>query len=496
MKRIVSLWLPHFPTDRLTRPRGPLGEFRQRPLATVTRAQGGIRVAAANVAAQEAGVAPGLPAADAQAVCPGLKTVVADPAAEAAGLVALAEWCRRWSPWTAPEGTRGLWLDVSGCAHLFGGEAALLDDMLARVGALGLSGRGGLADTPGAAWAAARFGEEPATIVPPGAARQWLAAWPVAALRLSSGTADTLRRLGLRRIEDLLGLPRAGLAARFGDEVAHRLDQMLGRLPEPISPLPADEPLFARLAFAEPIARTSDVEHAIGLLLGRLCRQLERRGLGARRLELRLFRVDGSTQSQAVGTALPERDPSHLSRLFRGGLDRLDAGFGIEAMTLAAPQADPFAAAQGDVEARSAGAGLALVMDRLARRLGEDRVHRLAPRPTHTPERLAGRIPPLGDVLAAWPALRRPVRLLPRPEAVAVEERNGVPRSFSHRGRHHALAAAEGPERIAAEWWHAAAPPSPEVFRDYWRVEADIGGRFWLFREGHGSRWFMHGSFA
>jgi protein ImuB len=497
-KRIVALWLPLFATDRRTRPGKPLAAWREVPLATIARRRGGLCVAAANAAARRAGVAPGLAAADATALCPGLRSVADQPGEDAAALAALAEWCRRWSPWTAADGATGIWIESSGCAHLFGGERAMLDDMVARIEALGFSVRAGLADTPGAAWAVARFGADRAGLLPEGAARQVLAALPVAALRLPPETVATLRRLGIRRLAELLALPRAPLAARFGDAVAIRLDQLLGRRSEPLSPPVPVEPLFARLAFAEPIGRAEDVAAGLAHLLDALCARMERRGLGARRLRLLLFRVDGSVLAREIGTAQPVRLPIHLARLFAEGLDGLDSGFGIEAMTLTATAADPLGPGQIDLEARPAGVGLPLLMDRLVRRLGPAAVFRLVPRPTHLPERLCAAAHPLAapGAGAHWPRRHRPVRLVPHPEPVTVDEGDGVPRRLRHRGGTVELARADGPERIAAEWWHGAQPPPPACHRDYWRVEERDGRRRWLFRDGASGRWYLHGGFA
>ncbi len=501
-KRIIALWLPLFATDRRTQPGKALAAWREAPLATIARQRGGLRVAAANAAARRAGVAPGLAAADAAALCPGLRNVADEPAADAAALAALAEWCRRWSPWTAPDhgdGGPGIWIDASGCAHLFGGERAMLDDVVARIEALGLTVRAGLADTPAAAWAVARFGADQAGLLPEGAARQLLATLPVAALRLPPETAETLRRLGIRRLAELMALPRAPLAARFGDAVAIRLDQLLGHRSEPLSPILPTEPLFARLAFAEPIGRSEDVAAGLGRLLDELCARMERRGLGARRLLLRLFRVDGGVLAREIGTARPVRRPAHLARLFAEGLDGLDAGFGIEAMTLAATAADPLEPGQTDLETRAADhVGLPLLMDRLVRRLGPAAVFRPVPRPTHLPERLCAAAPPLAPAGVAedWPHRRRPVRLAPHPEPVTVEDGDGVPLRLRQRGRTVDLARADGPERIAAEWWQAARPPPPAGHRDYWRVEDRTGRRWWLFRDGASGRWYLHGGFA
>jgi len=496
MARILSLFLPRFATDRLTRPGAVLAEWRGRPLAVMAREQGGLRVVAVSAAAEGQGVVPGMAAADAFALYPGLKSVAAEPEAEATALEALVLWCRRWSPATAPEGRQGIWLDITGVAHLFGGEAALVADLLALVGRLGLVARAGLADTPGAAWAAARFGEETATIVPEGAARQWLSGFPVAALRLPAAVLDPLRRLGLRRVRDIMGLPRGPLAARFGAEVSLRLDQLLGRLPEPISPLAEVMAPFARLAFAEPIARTADVERGLTLLLADLCRRLEAAGQGARRLEWRLFRVDGSSLERRAGTARAGRDPVHLFRLFREGMDGLDCGFGIEAMTLQVAEVEGFAGVQGELERCRGDETLAPLIDRLERRLGPGRVFRPLPRPSWVPERLTGRAPPLDPPQGNWPVRPRPLRLCARPRSLAVEELDGMPLAFTLGREAFAVARAEGPERIAAEWWHGTTPPAADALRDYWRVEDRRGRRLWLYREGGSGGWRLHGEFG
>jgi len=487
MKRFVALWLPLFATDRLTRPGKALAEWRELPLATIGRAQGGLRVVAANGPARRAGVAAALSAADANALCPGLKSVEADSDGDGLALAGLAEWCQRWSPWTAPadEGDFTIWIEVAGSAHLFGGEANLLEQIRERIGGLGFSLRLGLADTPGAAWAASRFGSNDTNLLPEGSARQLLGGFPVAALRLPAATIETLRRLGLRRISDLLALPRAPLAARFGPRVALRLDQLLGRLPEALAPQVAEEPLLARLAFAEPIGRDEDLAAATLSLLGEMEGLLERRGLGARRLVLKVFRVDGDVLAQSIGTQRPVRAAPHLARLFAEGRDGLDAGFGIEAMSLAVTEADPLSAEQSDLGAPPRGPTLPLLLDRLTRRLGDDAVFRPIPLASHWPERAWGRAAPLAIISGTWPAMPRPLRLS-RPRPVSVTAEDCVPQFL---GRI-ALPEAKGPERLAAEWWRGE-----QGHRDYWRVEDADGRRLWLFQDDHG-RWFAQGGFG
>jgi len=522
-KRIVSLWLPGLATDRLTRAGAPHAAWRTRPLATVMQQHGALVLAAANPAARGAGLKPGQSLADARALCPEVKTVAAEPALEAELAARLARWCTRWSPWTSVEGLSGdggagLWIDATGCAHLFGGEQPLLDDMTARFAAAGFAVRAAIADSPGAAWAAARHGiaqGSTTAIVPEGGARQWLSGLPTAALRLPQQALDTLHRLGLRRIGDLLVLPRAPLAARFGPDLPLRLDQLIGDAAEPIGPDRPLLPYHARLSFAEPIARTEDVAAGIDRLLDALCKMLERDRKGARRLSVTFYRVDGSVAEIAIGTSAPVRDVAHLARLvaeridgFEGGLD---AGFGIEAIALFVPVAEPLAARQidlpsGERAAHGGADGVALLVDRLAQRLGADAVVRQQPRGSHLPERAVAPAAPLGRTEPAPPGRvpdprLRPVALMRRPEPVQTTAPpdtppEAPPAAFRWRGAIHRVARAEGPERIAAEWWHAPTPPPPTAFRDYWRIEDAEGLRWWLFRDGSAGRWFLHGMLA
>lgn len=503
--------MPRFQTDRLIRER--FAAWRDAPLVAVAAVNGALRVCGVNAAAQAAGIGPGLPLADARALFPLLKAAEAEPKAEAALLDHLAEWATHWTPWTAVEGLDGiggaaLWLDIAGCAHLFGGEESLVGDLLARLGDLGFCARAGIGDTKGAAWAACRFldPDKPFAIIPEGAARQILPSLPVAALRLDPATVETLRRLGLRTIGDLLVLPRGPLASRFGKTVAERLDQALGHAREPFTPRQPPAPYRQRLGFAEPLGLLDDVAHGLRLLLDGLCGRLERDGQGARQLVLEAFRVDGTVSRTVLGTARPVRDPVHLARLFRDRLEELDAGFGIEALVLSIPVTDPLSATQKDIsrhlktEPQSAEKQqeMALLIDRLGGRLGPLGVVRPVARASHCPEGAVTAANPLEPASpeALWPPRPRPPHLLPRPERLeASPAPPGAPPPFcdgvpSHvRWRRHTLrlVRAEGPERITPEWWRH---PTAEV-RDYWRVEDAVGRRLWLFTEA--GEWFLHG---
>ncbi len=499
-KRIVSLWFPRLATDRILRERGP--ELGERPLAAVVESGNRILLSGVTLAAEQEGLSPGMTLADARAVAAQLATVPADPRADAALLSRLARWAGRYTPIVARDGADGLFLDVGGCAHLFGGEAAMLADMTDRLDRLGFAVSAALADTPGAAWALARHGRH-GGIAPPGGTARALEKLPVGALRLDREIAAGLAHLGLRRIGDLYGLPRGTLAARFGQETVLRLDRALGHAEEPLEAARVSGPLRTRISFAEPVAARSDIDAALAWLLDELCGRLEGLGRGARRLELACHRVDGTAQMLAIGTARPLRDAAALARLFRDRLEGVDPGFGIEAMILTAPVSELLSPAQETLGARrDTQESASALIDRLGNRFGFGRVRRVAMVDSHLPDRAWRPVSPVemletvdAPPLPAMPL--RPARLFARPEPVAAEagREDGPPAAFRWRGRRHAVCAAEGPERIAAEWWRDD-PAWHDGARDYWRVEDEAGRRYWLCRAGRPPQWRLHGLFG
>jgi len=501
MRRAVSLYLPTWATDRARRTSGgPPGDV---PLVTAARERGRRVVFAADGEARRLGLRPGVALAAAAARVPNLAVADADAQGDAEALDRLAAWAfRRYSPLVAADPPDGLILDITGCAHLFGGEAALLGDLIARLARHGVAARGSIADTPGAAHALARYGARDAEIVPVGAARDALAGLPVVALRLTPETAAELERVGLRTIGDLLGTPRAPLARRFGLTALRRLDEALGAVREPLNAvLPEDAPR-QRLSFAEPLVTHDALAHAAAKLTSGLCRELEARGQGARRLDLVLHRVDGAALPLRIGTARPNRNAAQLVRLFSERLSSFDAGFGVEALVLVATVTEPFAPSQADIlpdRDHAEAAGLAPLIDTILNRPGEARLYRLAPAESDLPERAALRTGPLELSRGAWPLhWPRPARLLAPPEPVSAVALlpDYAPRLFVWRGVRHQVRQADGPERVFGEWWRADGEAG-EV-RDYYQVEDMDGRRFWLFRRTRGeeSRWFLHGVFS
>jgi protein ImuB len=502
----MSLWLPSWPIERRRRPSASRSAESADSGPTVIVEWVGGRGLLAAVDLRLDGIAPGMPLADARAIAPGIVALDADPEGDAAALRKLAQCCGRYSPWTATDGADGIWLDITGVAHLFGDEAGLAADLVARLKRQGFSARAAIADTAGCASALARAGKELITVVPSGAQKLALALLPVGALRLSLEAVELMDRLGLRRIGDLYKLPRPAMVARFGLAVAERLDQALGNLPEPLSPLSPAPTRSSHRHFAEPIARPEDLASAIASLADALCRALAADGVGARRLALRFYRVDGVVLALEAGTAAASRDPRHLAHLFAARLDRIDPDLGIEDMRLEALLVEPLGSRQTSLDRTGAGTdrsdgALADLIDRLENRLGPGAVTRMRSRDSHLPERAVERVPVFAEGAGGtpWdPDRRRPVRLLARPEPIEAVAPipDDPPVLFRWRRLVHRIRAADGPERILGEWWRF--DKEGASLRDYYSVEDTDGRRFWVFREGlHPEhRWFLHGVLA
>jgi protein ImuB len=486
-------------------------------------------VAAVDAAAAALGLRAGMLRTHAQALVPGLAIHPAEPEADAAALGLLAAWCLRYAPLSAPDASDGIWLDITGCAHLHGGETKLLRDLVSRLAAQGIAAHAAVADTPGAAHAVARCGVSfsssprppPARgggvfVVPIGETPASLAPLPIEALRIPPNIADGLRLLGFETVAQLAATPRAPLTRRFGPLVTTRLDQALGAVFEPIAPVFPPDLVQVRLGFVEPLLTAESFAAVIARLTATVCTEMEKAGQGARRLDLLFERVDGSIQSLRVGTARPSRDARHLARLLGEKLERVDPGLGVEAMRLVVPLADPLAYAQASAplsEAEPGGQDVSALVDRLENRLGVSRVWRAEAVESDVPERSVRRVPALAprdaprDITltrrATWPAdLPRPVRLLDPPQPVDAMALlpDQPPVAFTWRRVRHRVRRADGPERIAGEWWKRAGEICS--VRDYFRVEDEEGRRFWLFRRGDGEdaatgdlRWFLHGFF-
>lgn len=502
-RRIVSLWLPHLPIERLRRKRGRA--FRPAPVriavpfALSEAGPHGLEVAAINGPAAKLGIKVGQRLADARAMVPGLLIEPIDREADADFLRRLAAWCLRFTPVVAIDGRDALFLDVEGVSHLYGGEARLLDELVARVRGTGLTPSAAIAATPGGAWALARFA--PGRLIPSDrvALREALAPLPVSGLRLSSESVDLLARFGLRHIRDLLPIERRALAARFRDGTGLRLDQALGDAPEPLVPIEPPAPQRVVRRFAAPILEAAQIENWLELLARQLAAKLRAAGLGARHLRLVATCTDGESSGFELRFGLPTRSVEHVMRLARDRIEQVRPGFGIDALRLEALLVEPLSAEQSALMTRRGARDRLAFADLVANRLGRERVFAIAAHGSNIPERAARRVPPAEAVWAEAPGRGlRPPHLLDPPEAIeviAAEVPDGPPEAFTWRRIRHKVTRALGPERIAPEWWRRDERP-----RDYFIIEGAEGRRFWLFRRGAFGddpppTWHMHGLF-
>ena len=550
-KRILSLWFPRLAAERILRRRR---DALPQAFAIVGDVNGAQVLMSLNAEAEAAGLSLGQPLRDATAIWPDLVTHPADPAGEAQFLTVLRRWAGKFSPWVAEEPPASLVIDLTGCAHLFGGEVALLREVEQDCADLGLTFRAGLADTPGAAWALARYaggavaplrngdaveqearatraratkrrgwergGDAPrpatpgtaaAMIAEPGHARAAIAGLPLAALRLDAEAVEGLTRLGLRRVSDIMGMPRAALARRFGADTLRRLDQALGLDPEPVTPARAPLHFAVRLTLPDPIGLQSDMEAAVDRLLPELCARLKAKGRGARKVQLQAFRCDGRVEVAVVGLARAADTVERIRPMLMLKLDAIDAGFGIDCVRLEAVMTEPLHALQhrghfdatASLVARQTAPGAALddLIGKLGARLRAEAVTRRHPAESHIPAKATI------TLAAAWsaphegewplPVTPRPLVML-RPEPVRAQDSPDPPARFRWRRRDLVTRMATGPERIQPEWW-LDDPDWRSGVRDYWRGEGEGGECLWLYYATGGAvsgGWFCEGWFA
>ncbi|ESQ87618.1 nucleotidyltransferase [Asticcacaulis sp. AC460] len=508
MARLVSLYLPRWPTDRLRR------QWRHDATASapppeaplVLKGMDGRRrvVTAADRAAHMAGLRVGMPLTKAQALVEDLAVYNANPDGDRDALERLAGWAlQTYSPVVAADPPDGLILDITGADHLHGGEAVLLDGLIRRLSDQGIEATAAIADTWGAAHALARFVARPTVIIPPGDSAKVVRNLHAAALRLPLNLVESLCVLGFETVGDLASQPRAPLVHRFGRELSRRLDQMFGYLAEPVDPVDLPDVTEVKRVFFEPIGAPETLARYTAKLTEELCDALEARGEGARQLDLYFVRVDGRIEAIRVGTAKPVRDTARLTRLLCDKIETVDPGFGIERMRLIATLAEPLVMTQTSSH-EEAGPDLASLVDILSNRIGGERIYRLTAIESDVPERSVRRTSPLTSTDNGWPAhWPRPIRLFRRPEPVLLLAAlpDHPPGALTWRGARHRVVSADGPERIFGEWWKH--DNETWAVRDYFRVELDTGERLWLFRNGDGEdadpdkhKWFLHGMFA
>jgi protein ImuB len=540
-KRIAAIWFPDWVIECYAQPQNPeTGFVVTQPL------KGGDYIIAANDAAGACGIGAGQRLVDGLALDPKLQVESFDPLRTEKKLLLAARWAGRYSPWVGlgwrvqqQDHAYGLLLDITGCAHLFGGERALIRDLIDRFARRGICARGSVAGTIGAAWALAHFSQMEITILPNGQEVDALSALPVEALRIDPKNAELCRRFGLRKISSLLPIARPSLTQRFGEDIVLRMDQAFGMAGENIVPILPPPEFHVHKNLAVPQTDLPSIQQEIDRLTQVLSAQLKRQGRGARRIDLRLMRTDRATLGLAVPMSQPIQNAGHIRRLLEDRLEQVksgfDAAFGVDEISLTALRTAPVYVEQlglyqsADRSSRGATSKLhevsektlqafAGVRDRIINRLGSKSLVRLVPHASHIPEQAVRYIPALsaaeqqamsGRALAhaVFTEHDRPLILFPTPEQVEViaEIPEGAPRRFRWRKQLHDIVEARGPERIGSAWWQAAYGNKTGLTRDYFRLEDSNGYRFWIYRDGlYGQdlprtnlpRWYLHGLFA
>lgn len=497
-KRFVSIWFKYLLTDREAIRQKSLQEV---PVAFTEPDHGRMLVISMNAHAEHCGVRPGMAAADARVIAPGIQLFDSKPGRNIKFLKGLAEWCLRYTPLVTVDPPDGLLLDVTGCTHLKGGETEFLKDLTSRLHQLGYTVRPGMADTIGCAWAVARCAET-GLIVPPGGQRNALMPLPPASLRLATELLVKLNQLGFYQVGSFIHFPKSVLKRRFGPNMVLRLYQALGQEAEFLLPLKEPVPYSERIALLEPIRTRPAIENAVHQVIDQLCKRLYGEGLGLRSAVLTYYRIDGKSFQLSIGTNHPSQRTDHIFKLFALQFDQVAPALGIELFILDATQTEPANDKQSllwNGKPAADSEQVAELLDNVGARVGNVNIHRYLPEERYWPERAAKTTTDVAELPAGeWPEdMIRPVQLLKPPEPIEAMALTPdyAPRQFVYRGQRHIIVNADGPERISHEWWE-----EDGGYRDYYVAEDEEGMRYWLYGTaadlpGQTRRWFIHGYF-
>ena len=497
-KRYVSIWFRHLATDWFSL-RQP--HLKNIPFALRIPSHGRMIIVATNEKAEQLGITAGMVLADARAIIPQLEVLDDKPDLSTKLLTRLAEWCIRFTPIVAVDSPHGLFFDATGCSHLWGGDDEYLNWIIKKLKARGYDVRAAMADTPGVAWAMARYGNE-SGVIPKSNHIEALLPLPPEALRIEPEVAARLHKLGLHQIKQFITLPRPSLRRRFGAPFLTQLDKALGQAMEMLSPVCVIEPYQERIPSLEPIVTAIGIEIALKQLLETLCLRLKKEQKGLRSAVFKGYRVDGKVEQVSIVTNRPSHHVPHLFKLFEIKIATIEPALGIELFVLEASKVEDHLSQQEKMWADAGGLNdvrLSELVDRLANKIGANAIHRFMPDEHYWPERSFKKALSLQEELTTpWRTdLLRPVQLLPEPERIEVTAPipDYPPMLFRHNGKLHKIAKADGPERIEQEWWLQQGQ-----HRDYYRVEDEEGHRYWLFRLGHYHeetyQWFLHGYFS
>lgn len=499
-KRYVSLWFRYLLADwqLIRRP-----ELKGVPFVFAASDRGGVIITDISPLAESQGIGVGMRAADAKAICPGLEILDDKPDRAVKLLKGLGEWCVRYSPIVSIDtfSMNGLFIDASGCSHLWGGEREYLKEIVSKLKAKGYTVRLAMADTAGAAWAVARFGTI-TPLIPINGHAETLLSFPPVALRLPDNTLSKLRKLGFYQVKSFIGMPRSVLRRRFGEDFLARLGQAFGTVDEVIQPLKVPMPYQERLPSLEPIRTRKGIEVVITRLLENLCLSLQNEGKGLRTGVLTCYRIDGEVVQVDIGTNGASHSVSHLFELFQLKIEQIRPALGIELFVLEALKVDDVIPVQEALWAGKPGLAdksVIQLLDRVEGKVGSGAISRYIPANHYWPERSFKKATAINEKLVSkWRIDKpRPTELLKKPEPIEVMALipDNPPKFFIYKKTKHNVVKADGPERIEREWWLDAGE-----HRDYYQVEDEKGQRYWLYRLGHygseGYKWFLHGFFA
>ena len=501
--RVLVLHLPAFALERC-------GFEADQVAACTAEVKSATRLVALTPAAASAGLQIGMTVSEARALEPSVRLEDHDPAGQDVDRAALLEAFAGFSDRIAPWDEQDLVLEVSGTAHLFGGEAELLERACERAFAMGHHCRGAIADDALAAWGLAAWG--PGGVVPVGQGAQTLADLPIAALRPSPDLAASLEVLGIRRISTWAGLDPASVAGRFGAEGARLHQVARGRVVSRLPWQPSEASVVAeRVVLGGPTITLEPVLFVLPGLLVHVAEALAQRDQMAVRVAVHLVLERGPAHVVRVRVGRPTRDPDRLQKLIHTRLERVRLEAPAVELVL---EVEEFVAEQGWQPGLLGRAespeDLVDLLARLTDALGEACVVNPVPTDTWCPEEAwTGRAYRPGEPLPGPPLRRkadddpvaeqqhlevdgarpRPSLLSAAPHRMEIQDRSGVPHRVRLDGSWRPVQHCEGPERLEGGWWRADGGWS----RDYWVVRVDgCGG--WCFRDEQG-RWWWQGWF-
>jgi protein ImuB len=429
-----------------------------------------------NPAALAAGIRPGMPATAARGILEELRVMERDPAAEREAQQRLAAWCYQYSSQVAvPEDRPGLFLEVGASERLFGRPQALAERLARELGQLGYHAAAGSAPTPEAAWLAAREG---LYIAGAGDIRRQMGALPLNRLHLERPQRQAMERMGFRRLQDLLRLPRKALTRRFGPALPDYLERLLGSKPDPRKLYRPAECFSSRLELPAEILTCQALLFPLKRLLNELCGVLRGGDTAVQSLQITLRHEDHADSLLELGLQSPTQSPERLQVVLRERLERLRLPQAVREIRLEAPRLMGFSAGQRTLfrdtpaEQRQ---DIEQLTERLQARLGRESVYGLTGVEDHRPE-YSWRPRTLDETPGCAALAHRPAWLLPDPCRCTIED-------------YEILA---GPERIESGWWDGR-----DCRRDYFIVRDAHGATLWAFREYKPRRgWFLHGIFA